>query len=232
MTLTGPRVAKLAANSRLVLLTGFGGLLLLMVFAEFDGVRALTEIQTSNDTIREDYLLHTRVLERIRSDLYVSGTYVRDYLLEPESGKAEGHRQSLIETRRDMDVALQQYRGLLNPQESPPFEVLVGALGDYWKVLEPAFAWTTAERQEHGYPFLRDEVFPRRMAMLGIADQIGSINESQLNAGKVRLQETFAQFRRRLTRSDRTDDRPWHPPRRLHHAQDSGAGSGDGGALS
>jgi signal transduction histidine kinase len=199
MTVTGTKVANLAANSRLVLLTGFGGLLLLMVFAEVEGIRALTEIQTSNDNIREDYLLHTRVLERIRSDLYVSGTYVRDYLLEPESGKAEGHRQSLIETRRDMDAALRQYRTLLNPQESPPFEVLVGALGDYWKVLEPAFAWTTLERREHGYPFLRDEVFPRRMAMLGIADQIGSINEAQLNAGKVRLLDTFAQFRGHLT---------------------------------
>ena len=45
-----------------------------MAFAEIDGVRALREIQNSNDRIREDFLLRTRLLERIRDDVYVSGT--------------------------------------------------------------------------------------------------------------------------------------------------------------
>jgi signal transduction histidine kinase len=193
------RTRSLLARTRLVLMAGFGGLLLLMAFAEIDGVRAVTEIQDSSDSIREDFLLRTRVLERIRSDLYVSGTYVRDYVLEPDSGKAEGHRFSLLETRADMDSALRQYRALLTGKEKQPFAGLVGALADYWRVLEPTLRWSPEQRQEHGYVFLRDEVFPRRTAMLGIADQIGAINESQLNAGKLRVQETFAQFRRRLT---------------------------------
>ena len=80
-----------------------------MAFAEIDGIRALRQIQSANDEIREDFLLRTRLLERIRADVYVSGTYVRDYLLEPETGKAEGHRYSLLETRSDMDGALAQY---------------------------------------------------------------------------------------------------------------------------
>jgi signal transduction histidine kinase len=198
MTLTSLRASRLIANSRILLMAGFGGLLLMMAFAEFDGIRALTQIQNFNDSIREEFVLRTRVLERIRSDLYVSGTYVRDYLLEPDIGKAESHRRSLIATRRDMDAALHEYKTLLNEQESQPFGVLVKTLGEYWKVLEPVFQWTATERQERGYSFLRDEVFPRRVAMLGIADQIASINETQLNAGKARIRETFAQFRRRL----------------------------------
>jgi hypothetical protein len=43
------RNRALAPNSRLVLMAGFGGLLLLMAFAEFDGMQALTQIQRSND---------------------------------------------------------------------------------------------------------------------------------------------------------------------------------------
>src|SRR5437016_5402137 len=100
-------------NSRFALMAGFGGLLLLLMFAGIDSLQTLHGIQISNDNIREDFLLRTRVLERIRADLYVSGTYVRDYLLEPETGKAEGHRYSLLETRKDMDAALEQYRRLL-----------------------------------------------------------------------------------------------------------------------
>lgn len=185
-------------NNRLVLLGGFGGLLLLIVFAGVDALQTLQQIESSNDTIREEFQLRTRVLQRIRGDVYVSGTYVRDYLLEPESGKAEGHRFSLLETRRDTDNALVEYRRLLNAQEVKPFRDLNETLSAYWHVLEPVFQWTTAERQQKGYVFLRDEVFPRRQQMLGIADQIRDINEMQLDDGKRKVAETFSQFRRRL----------------------------------
>jgi signal transduction histidine kinase len=186
-------------NSRLALVGGFGGLLLLMAFSALDGMQALQQIQTSNDRIREEFLLRTRVLERIRADVYVSGTYVRDYLLEPESGKAEGHRYSLRETRNDMDAALKQYRDLVNAQEQQPFRVLNGALATYWRVLEPVFGWSTEQRQRDGYLFLRDEVFPRRMSMLAIADQIGDLNEAQLRDGKLKVDRIFSQLRRRLS---------------------------------
>src|ERR1039458_5070359 len=175
-------------NSRLVLLAGFGGLLLLMAFAGLDGIGALRQIQTANDRIREDFLLRTRLLERIRGDVYVSGTYVRDYLLEPESGKAEGHRYSLLESRRDTDAALAAYRALLTARENGPFQGLTRELDTYWRVLEPVSEWTPAERRQSGYLFLRDEVFPRRMTMLGIADQIHALNESQLEDGKRRVE--------------------------------------------
>src|SRR5215472_18560319 len=153
---------RMPVNSRVMLTAGFGGLLLLMTFSAIDGIQALEQIQTSNDTIREQFLQRTRVLERIRADVYVSGTYVRDYLLEPESGKAEGHRYSLLEARRDMDSALAEYRKLLNIEEEKPFQVLTRELAEYWQVLEPVFHWTAVQRKSGGFPFLRDDVFPRR----------------------------------------------------------------------
>jgi signal transduction histidine kinase len=184
--------------SRLILILGFGGLLLLMGFAGVDSIQTLRQIQRSNDDIREDFLARTRVLEQIRSDLYLSGTYVRDYLLEPESEKAESHRLGLLQTRNDMDSALGKYKSLLNKAELGPFHDLTQELGVYWKVLEPVFLWNSIQRREHGYAFLRDEVFPRRTAMLHIADQIAAINESQLNSGKEKVVRTFSEFRRRL----------------------------------
>lgn len=189
---------KPGASNLLALVAGFGGLLAMMAFAEIDGVRALQGIERANDEIREDFLLRTRLLERIRGDVYVSGTYVRDYLLEPEAGKAEGHRYSLLETRNDMDAALAQYGALIHTRERQPFQALTAALTEYWNTLDPVFSWSTAVRKRDGFVFLRDEVFPRRTAMLGIADQIRELNEAQLNEGKIRVEQTFAAFRRRL----------------------------------
>ena len=187
----------LAIYSRLMLTIGFGGLLLLMTFAGLDSIQRLRQIQGSNDNIRGNFLARTRLLEQIRSNLYLSGTYVRDYLLEPESSKAEAHRASLLKTRDDMQAALRKYKGLLNEEEAGPFRILNQELGNYWKVLEPVFTWNANERRERGYAFLQDEVFPRRMAMLRIADQIAGINESQLNSGKHAVIQMFSQFRRR-----------------------------------
>jgi signal transduction histidine kinase len=185
-------------SSRLVLVAGFGGLLILAAFAGFDGIQALSQIREANDRIRESFLLRTRLLERIRGDVYVSGTYVRDYLLEPEPGKAEGHRYSLAESRKDTDTALAAYRNLLTGREQAPLDGLIRELDAYWRVLEPVIQWTPQQRQRDGYIFLRDEVFPRRQTMLGIADQIRSLNEAQLNDGKSRVEALFGQFQRRM----------------------------------
>jgi signal transduction histidine kinase len=185
-------------NSRALLTAGFGGLLLLMTVSSIDGMHALQQIQTSNDTIREQFLRRTRVLDRIRSDVYVSGTYVRDYLLEPESGKAEGHRYSLLESRRDMDSALREYRSLIAGREIDPFHGLTRQLDEYWSVLEPVFQWSPDHRRRAGYIFLRDEVFPRRQSMLAIANQIAALNQVQLDAGRAKVEETFRQSRHRL----------------------------------
>jgi len=191
-------IAGVASGPRLALLLGFGGLLLLMAFAGIDAMRDLREMQSANDAIREDFRLRTRVLERIRDDVYVSGTYVRDYLLEPESGKAESHRRTLRETRNDMDAAMAQYGAFVRGPETQPFHVLVGELAEYWEKLEPVFQWTPEQRRRNGYVFLRDEVFPRRQSMLAIAGQIGALNESQMEAGNRKVQESFRQSRRRL----------------------------------
>jgi signal transduction histidine kinase len=191
------RNTNLPVNSRVILTAGFGGLLLLMAFSAVDNLRSLEQIQSSNDTIREEFLRRTRVLERIRSDLYVSGTYVRDYLLEPESGKAEGHRYSLLETRQDMQAALDRYGTLIDAQETVPFQGLTRALVAYWSVLEPVFRWTSEQRKTAGDAFLRDQVFPRRQSMLAIADRIGDLNEAQLNVGKAKVEQTFRDSRQR-----------------------------------
>src|SRR5712671_1807337 len=122
---------RLSANNRAVI-AGFVGLLLLMAFAEFEGIRTLRQVQATNDEMREDFLRRTRLLDKIRADLYLSGTYVRDYLLEPDIGKAEDHRNKLVQTRGDMDAALAQYRTVLNTEDSAPFNNLVREIGEYW----------------------------------------------------------------------------------------------------
>ena len=54
-----------------------------MAFAGFDAVRVLRSIQSRNDAIRREFLDRNRLLNQIRADVYLSGTYMRDYCSSP-----------------------------------------------------------------------------------------------------------------------------------------------------
>ena len=113
-------------SSRLALLIGFGGLLLIMALAGIDALRVLQQFRHSDEEIRRRYLSQNHVLNDIRSDVYVSGTYVRDYLLEPDPERAEAYRTSLEDVRKHMESALEILRPPGNSGGGP---ALFGASG-------------------------------------------------------------------------------------------------------
>src|SRR5579883_3640559 len=153
-------------SSRVALAFGFGSLIGIIAIAGIDSLRVLRNFRTNDDRIRQQFLFQNRVLNEIRSDVYVSGTYVRDYLLEPETSRAEDYRASLEHVRRQMEAALESYARQLAPGETQHYTALRAELADYWRTLAPVFRWSPEERQRLGYLFLRDEVFPRRQNML------------------------------------------------------------------
>ena len=101
---------RMFLGSRLALLIGFGGLLLIMALAGVDALRVLQQFRRSDEQIRSRYLSQNHVLNDIRSDVYVSGTYVRDYLLEPDPERAEAYRTNLQDVRKHMESSLGHLR--------------------------------------------------------------------------------------------------------------------------
>jgi len=178
---------------------GFGGLLMLMGFAEFDGMRALRQLQTANDEISGDFLRRTQILEQIRANVYLSGTYIRDFLLEPEAAKSEQDRAAIARARAAIGSDLAEYQRILQPQEPELFNGLTAELRDYWNLLDPALGWSPAERQRAGYAFLRDQVFSRRTSILAACDELGAVATARLGSEKFRVSAAYQQYRGRLT---------------------------------
>ncbi len=185
-------------SSRIALAIGFGSLLSIMVLAGFDALRVLQRFRQSDEQIRQRYLSLNQVLNDISSDVYVSGTYVRDYLLEPDQERAEAYRTSLEAVRKHMESALEFYGSQVAPPDVQRYTALRTELTSYWGILTPIAGWDKAERRRSGYAFLRDEVFPRRQSTLAIADQIANINEQQLNAGNRQVVSLLLRFQNRL----------------------------------
>jgi signal transduction histidine kinase len=191
-------VQSLQWGAQFALLAGFGGMLGLMLFAGIDSLRALRQIQLRNVQIRQTFLLRNRALEEIRSALYQSGTFTRDYLLERDAVRAETYRASLQRVRREMDAALERYSQSLDAGEQAPFSALQARIADYWKVLDPISRWDAKEKLARSDAFMHRELFPRRATTLEIADRIAAVNEQELNIGDERLKAIFDRFRSRL----------------------------------
>lgn len=193
-----PSSASKRSSSRLALFVGFGGLIAIMALSGIDALRVLRQFRREDDQIRRQFLFRNRVLNNIRSEVYLSGTYVRDYLLDPEPGRAAGFGASLRDVHRQMESELATYAGQLESGESEHYGALQAELVAYWGVLEPILKWDAAKRKTLGYAFLRDEVFPRRAAMLEVAGRIADINEQQVNAGNERASGLLAKFQTRI----------------------------------
>lgn len=189
---------RLSLSASFTLALGFGGLLAIMALAGIDGIRALRQISRSDNQIRRQFLAESGSLNDIRSELYLSGTYVRDYLLEPDPGRAESYRISLEQVHSEMNAAMESYGRQPEVTQDRHYTELAAELSRYWSALGPILRWSATQRRANGYSFLRDQVFPRRTAMLDLASRIEQINEQQLDEGNRRVDHLLSAFQSRL----------------------------------
>ncbi|MGA8029177.1 MAG: ATP-binding protein [Bryobacteraceae bacterium] len=185
-------------QTRRLLLIGFGGLILLLAVSGLNALSVLRKIQTQNQSIRDDYFNRDRVLEQLRSDIYLSGTYVRDLLLEQDSNRADMHRVELEAARRRIDQNVAAYDRVLRPEERLPFQRFRTELDAYFDSLQPALEWNAGQRRLLGYAFMKDSLLPRRMVVVHLADQISAVNQLQMETGSRRVASLFSRFQRWL----------------------------------
>ena len=177
---------------------GFGGLIALLGFAGVSGLSVVREIQIRNQRIRTDYVKRSRVLEQLRSDIYLSGTYVRDFLLETDNARAESYRTEFERTRERIKQGVAEYQAMPHPLEAGVFPYLTKALSGYFDALKPALQWNADERRRLGPVFMHREVLTRRMTMINLANQVSQVNQRQLESGNRLVEQLFWSFRRRL----------------------------------
>jgi len=184
-------------SAHIVLIGGFGGMLVIMAVAAIYSSRISRELQAANAQMRQDYVLRARTLDEIRQSLYESGNVVRDYILvDGGQGTAETLREELKALRKEMDQACKAYP--LRAGKNVSFEHLCDEVQSYWSTLVPLFEWDETAKRERGYTFLRREVLPRRATVLTIAREISEVNELALKENEERISAAFAASQRRV----------------------------------
>jgi signal transduction histidine kinase len=155
----------------------------------------LSQIKVREEKIRLDYVNRDRVLQSLRSDIYTSGTYVRDFLLDTNDAFAAGHKEQFLETQRKLQSELAEYRRLVGAEDLAPVDEFAAELAAYLDAVAPVMSWDAAERHARAYAFTQDELSPRRMSALSLADHIQQISEKQLEQNSAAVSVMLSSFR-------------------------------------
>lgn len=84
-------------QTRIFLFAGFGGLLLLMSILGLSAISSIYRIELQEEKIRKEYLVRDRALENLRSNTYLSGTFIRDFLLAGDDRRAAQSKAQFLD---------------------------------------------------------------------------------------------------------------------------------------
>jgi signal transduction histidine kinase len=186
-------------RSWIVAALGLGGLLLLIVVSMMAASSRAREIYSQLDKLNAYHQNVDATLRRLRSDVNLSGIFVRDYLLDVARERAPEYRERIAEFRQSNRATVAELLVLDEPQ-AQRVRNLEAQLEAYWETFEPLFDWTISEKIFRSRVFLRDEVVPRREAVLTIAQEIEELNNANLAAQRAEVARRQTAFRADLQR--------------------------------
>jgi signal transduction histidine kinase len=182
----------------LVAALGLGSLVVLIAVSMLTSSRKAEEIYAQLDQLDEHHQRVEANLRRLRSDVNLSGIFVRDYLLDVARERAPEYREQLTDYRDANIAMLADLENLIGRDDR--ISSLRTRLDDYWQAFDPLFDWSPTEKVIRSATFLRREVVPRRDAVLTIAQEIEQLNNANLAAQRAGVARRHASFRDDLHR--------------------------------
>ena len=164
----------------LVAALGLGSLVVLTVVSMLASAQTAQDIYAQLDQLNNHHRRVEENLRRLRSDVNLSGIFVRDYLLDVARERAPEYREQIAEFRTTNMATIEQLKTLIEHDDQ--IASLQTKLEEYWETFEPLFDWTISEKIVRSATFLRREVVPRREAALAIAREIEELNNANLAA--------------------------------------------------
>ncbi|MEO8595435.1 MAG: histidine kinase [Candidatus Solibacter sp.] len=161
------------------LLIGFGALMALIGGSAIALHGSLGKVYGEVAGIQETLRGERDLIDRIRSELFLTAILVRDYLLESSLDAAVSDRTTLESLRSSIETNLAALEMTGSVQQREQVIQLRKAITTYWLSLDPIFEWTQKEKAELGRAFLRRAVVPYREAVLSAIGRLGELNAQQ-----------------------------------------------------
>ena len=163
-----------------IVAVALGGLLMLLAVSLLATRRRTEDSYAQLDALSHRHGEVEGLLGRLRSDVHVSGIFVRDYLLDTSASAGPEYQEQLSSLRSQTGATLAALEDLYRDRDSARIHGLKSKIDDYWEVLDPLFDWTPAERGARSLAFLRQDVLPHRDEVLRITREIEGLNDANI----------------------------------------------------
>ncbi|MDX2270203.1 MAG: histidine kinase [Bryobacter sp.] len=189
-------------RSGAVLAIAFAGLLSLIVFSLLAARQKTQEVYTQLDEVNMLHRHMETMLRRVRSELNLSGVFIRDYLLDNTLESGLFYRQQLAKLRKSTLDALEELERTAGPAATiqDRLKNLRGQLEEYWETFDPVLDWTAEQKNILSYSFLRRSVIPRREAVLSIAREIEELNNANIAEQRAEVAAREREFHSSINR--------------------------------
>lgn len=184
-----------------VLYGGFGSLVVLIAVLGVGAMRRARAIHNDTIAAHDAYLKADLLVRELPAELHLSGVLVRDYLLDPSPFLGPDYRARLKRQESSIQNKLELLRLLLPGDQAATLGRLKAEFDAYWNSLDPLFEWSLEQKAWMSRSFLREEVLPRRNAIIALATEVSRISSENMAAEQKRLQasqEELQAFIRRL----------------------------------
>lgn len=189
------------SRSLLILSIGFGTLILLIGLLGVGAMQRSRALHEETLAAHDAYLEADTVLRAIPAELYLSGSLIRDYILDPSHLLAPYYREQLLARRVLIQQKLDVLDQRLGDENRARLQQLRLGLQSYWNSMDPILDWAPEKKSALSSFFLRQQVLPRRDAVLALAQEIGEINAANLRKEQERLRSGQDLFRDFLERT-------------------------------
>lgn len=181
-----------------ILLSGFGGMLLLMVLAGAHSLRDLRRLNAVSNEVTQRFAARSHALITVVVSFHAYADQMEEYLLSDAIVSDVPAAEEITTRGAAAHVAIAKY-----PQNGPPEERLLLSQIERGVATEEDFfrqvlSSSNAERRQRGHSLVYERLMPQRTKILQFATALTELNTKQYDRENRALAEQFQGLRTRL----------------------------------
>ena len=186
---------------RWILLSAFGGMLLLMIFAGIDSLRSLRKLNQVSGEVSQRFSARSEALVAVVVTVHTYTDQMEEYLLSDAAISNTAAPAEIQKRGQEVHTAVERYPRDCCPQERS----LLAKIDEGIARQEGSFAGMLArradERKQRGHAFVYDELIPRKTELLRLASTVAELNGQELRSENQALAAQFEKLQTRLGRT-------------------------------
>jgi signal transduction histidine kinase len=186
---------------RWILLSAFGGMLLLMILAGVDSLRSLGKLNQVSGEVSQRFSARSRALLTVVVSFHAYADQMEEYMLSDALVLDTAAPVEIKKHGQDVHTALSKYPRDCGPEERSLLTMIDQGVATQESSFDGMLARRAAEHKQRWHAFVYEELVPRKTRVLRLASAVAELNDKQFDGENRALAAQFSALQTRLQRT-------------------------------